>query len=1003
MGSSPNQQMATLGANQWHNSYTKSALTLLISLVLLPVAVIAMLMGLIANQLLGNGIQRQSITGHKGRTFDLKTFTIPAQSRWSFLNRTPWFLPVLSGHMRWIGAKPIPAGTYSPDDERALSVIRPGVYGPWWIRERTNIAVGNVLLADQEYAQEGGFTTDLKVAARLLIASLYGQNLRELSSSIDILGVPVRNITLKDTIDWIVEGGKTANCQQLVFVNPHCINISVANDSYKKAVLSANLVVADGIGMQMAGRLVGEQFRENVNGTDLFPLLCDAAQTYQQSIYLLGGKPGVAQDVVTWVRQRCPALQIAGWRDGYFSDEEESAVIDEINRSGASLLLVAFGVPRQDVWISKLRSRLKVGVAMGVGGLFDFYADRIPRAPLWMRETGLEWIYRLKQEFRRMWRRYLVGNFAFLWRVYRYQRTKKYASHDINPAHELIHQRDSSPDDVTVADDSYKKKTLASFESRLAVTSHAVVIASGGVTDSLCSKAGTLVELQRINGSSVLQHTIESLIRVGVTHFDILLSERPELIEDHFKSGEKWGVHFTYHLLRDADKPFRKIKALVKESTTHFWLVDCLQLPPMPWLSLGSALTFDTLNPGIHIKGDLQRMLTFETHHTPGDTSAEIIHNGVCRWALLPNGAAGQCPSMATMDEWLSWLSDYPEQTRVQLEGESLEFGTPTLRLRAQQLVMDSVYTLNCPGSEVESGVWLSRNIEIHPTARIVAPVFIDADVRVGKRSVIGPYASIGKGSVISEDVSINNSMVHSNTYIGTGLDFHQCVVRQRSLYHAAYETTIELRDDLLLNSVQLTQSKLLDGVLNKLLAISLFIVFMLPYVCLRVLLISRTHRQQYEYVKTPVRANATGHPLVYTKQLQVQGWPYATLKGWQYFFCVVYPGLWTVLKGQMQVIGLRARTQEEWVTMSPHWRELVGRTQTGLIHETFMEGGHSLTRSQQEAIERVYVANESIRYKASLLGRFFLQLFAPTETLFTADNFELDDMETADAVRPPR
>jgi N-acetylglucosaminyldiphosphoundecaprenol N-acetyl-beta-D-mannosaminyltransferase len=119
------------------------------------------------------------------------------------------------------------------------------------------------------------------------------------------------------------------------------------------------------------------------------------------------------------MQARYPELIIAGTRDGYFDAAEEAEVIESINASGADILLVAFGAPRQDVWLKAHKQALRVPVRMGVGGLFDFYSGRIPRAPVWMREMGLEWTYRLLQEPGRMWRRYIIGNPLFLYRVWR--------------------------------------------------------------------------------------------------------------------------------------------------------------------------------------------------------------------------------------------------------------------------------------------------------------------------------------------------------------------------------------------------------------------------------------------------------------------------------------------------------------------------------------------------------------------------------------------------------
>ena len=134
-------------------------------------------------------------------------------------------------------------------------------------------------------------------------------------------------------------------------------------------------------------------------------------------LYLLGGRPGVAEGVRDWLAQEHPEVKVSGYHHGYFTSEEEPEVIGHIADSGAKLLLVALGAPRQDMWISENLERTGVRVAMGVGGLFDFYSGRTPRAPQWLREMGLEWLYRFGQEPGRMWKRYFVGNALFLIRV----------------------------------------------------------------------------------------------------------------------------------------------------------------------------------------------------------------------------------------------------------------------------------------------------------------------------------------------------------------------------------------------------------------------------------------------------------------------------------------------------------------------------------------------------------------------------------------------------------
>ena len=157
--------------------------------------------------------------------------------------------------------------------------------------------------------------------------------------------------------------------------------------------------------------------RENVNGTDMFPLLCARLNARAGRLFLLGARQEVVQGVARWVRANYPEVVLCGVRDGYFS--RNASVIEQVNQARPDVLLVAMGAPKQEAWIANHRHQLKAKVCIGVGGLFDFYSGRTPRAPLWLREIGLEWTFRLYQEPGRMWRRYLIGNIIFIVRVLR--------------------------------------------------------------------------------------------------------------------------------------------------------------------------------------------------------------------------------------------------------------------------------------------------------------------------------------------------------------------------------------------------------------------------------------------------------------------------------------------------------------------------------------------------------------------------------------------------------
>jgi N-acetylglucosaminyldiphosphoundecaprenol N-acetyl-beta-D-mannosaminyltransferase len=234
-----------------------------------------------------------------------------------------------------------------------------------------------------------------------------------------LFGIRIDNLTMDDAVAQILAATRADTPpQQVSFVNADCVNLAHRHPEYRAALVKSALVLADGIGMKIAGRVFGSQIRENLCGTDLFPRLCAALAGTRKSIYLLGARPGVAEAACDWIRRHYPETRIAGSHHGYYSAADEPAVIQAIARSRADVLLVAFGAPKQELWIAKNLAASGAKVALGVGGLYDYYSGRIPRAPLWVRRIGMEWVWRLIQEPSRLWKRYLVGNCEFLARTF---------------------------------------------------------------------------------------------------------------------------------------------------------------------------------------------------------------------------------------------------------------------------------------------------------------------------------------------------------------------------------------------------------------------------------------------------------------------------------------------------------------------------------------------------------------------------------------------------------
>lgn len=233
-----------------------------------------------------------------------------------------------------------------------------------------------------------------------------------------VFGLQIADTTIADAAAWIVERALSYEPTDIAFLNAHCVNVMCRDRAYRDALASMTCLFADGIGMRLAARTGGVELADNVNGTDLFPVICREAAAAGAGLYLLGAREGIAAGAAIAMKRANPGLIVSGTHHGYIgSPDEEARVVAEINASGATILLVALGVPQQELWIARNRHRVTVPVVIGVGGLFDYYSGRIPRAPLALRKAGLEWAWRLAMEPRRLARRYIVGNAEFLARL----------------------------------------------------------------------------------------------------------------------------------------------------------------------------------------------------------------------------------------------------------------------------------------------------------------------------------------------------------------------------------------------------------------------------------------------------------------------------------------------------------------------------------------------------------------------------------------------------------
>ncbi|MBI5666775.1 MAG: WecB/TagA/CpsF family glycosyltransferase [Chloroflexi bacterium] len=270
----------------------------------------------------------------------------------------------------------------------------------------------------------------LRAARRLLngeaVGTRYTVSLRRqpvFPNRVRILGLPVDAITYEQWLtligEWVNstpplaplpefgEGKGVGFAHHVCTINPEFVMVAQRDPNFFNILNRADLCVPDGVGLLWAARHLGHPLPERVTGSDGVPRIAERAAQTGWRLFLLGAAPGVAEKAAEVLRQQYPGVTIVGTYGGSPAPEEEDAIVERVNASGADILFVAYGAPEQDKWIARNLPRLKVAMAMGVGGSLDFIAGIVPRAPLWMQRAGLEWLFRLYLQpwrFKRMLR-----------------------------------------------------------------------------------------------------------------------------------------------------------------------------------------------------------------------------------------------------------------------------------------------------------------------------------------------------------------------------------------------------------------------------------------------------------------------------------------------------------------------------------------------------------------------------------------------------------------------
>ncbi|PKH87072.1 glycosyltransferase [Colwellia sp. Bg11-28] len=397
--------------HQYRGTFMDRPIALMLILILLPCFLINITLALCT---------KRSLFSMQHRTDALSRPVILHNFSCGMWVKTAVLFDIYSGRISFCG---IPL-THRLSPDLQFCVInqikcRAGLFSLYDLHLRTGLAI---MSKEQLLEQQlNGNSVDYFV---LIIKSfmsivLYGRAITKLKKAkyLSLFGLNVKNTSMAEAVDWIIQ--TPADKTQIgFFVNVHSINLSISDPTFFKQLSNANALFADGSGMRLAAKKAGFLLNGNNNGTDMLPHLCESCVESNQSLYFFGAKPRVAEQAASALCKQYPGLNIAGTKHGYNEDNNAEQIIESINNSGCDILLVAMGSPVQEQWLLEHRDKLHCKTALAVGGLFDFYSGNISRSPMWLREIGMEWVWRLLQEPRNKFNRYVIGNPLFLYRTF---------------------------------------------------------------------------------------------------------------------------------------------------------------------------------------------------------------------------------------------------------------------------------------------------------------------------------------------------------------------------------------------------------------------------------------------------------------------------------------------------------------------------------------------------------------------------------------------------------
>ncbi len=471
----------------------------------------------------------------------------------------------------------------------------------------------------------------------------------------------------------------------------------------------------------------------------------------------------------------------------------------------------------------------------------------------------------------------------------------------------------------------------------------------------------------------IVQHVIEYLTGQGIVKFDFIISSFPERIRHFLEDGSRWGIQIDFQVVRDPNRPYERLRFMSDDQPMLLVHADRLV-----WIDMEADFP--------NQPADVTCL-----YMTPGsDSNPDGAWTG---WGWISSADCLNIPNDLDEDGFFQWLSNRPDVQFRFIQREMVSMQTFSAMLRSHWLIFDSGFSgLMIAGTQIEPGIWLSRNVVLHPLSRIEPPVLIGQNSQILKGVQLGPYAVVGENCMVDDRCIVTSSVICSGSYVGQSLEITDAVVDKNCLINTGLNSTLMLSEDFLLGHLDSNRGRRLN-LFNRLFAAALLAVawpFLLITACFLKLFRKGPVIFKKECVRLPANPDQGKIRQFVFRSFcrigcgQLSGaWTETSFDRshvtpdvtWRDFLLRFLPGLWCVFSGNVRVVGVPPRTLAEIDALPEDWRLLYFKSQAGLITEAMVTFGAGAGMDECHASETIYAATSGWREDLKIFFHYLGQL----------------------------